>query len=406
MDNLRTPRRPGEGISLPVAAGAVIADGALVVAKDGYAAPGELAAGLTYIGRADQRVDNSDGAAGAKRIQVRRGGLFRWDNASGAGAITQDDVGKTAYIFDDRTVTRTAAGASPAGVILDVDPDGVWVEAGAAGSAQGTGFSLGPAQNTFDGADRATAEAARDAYAAANAGWLAIYNAAHEFFIRLNITGASAVYQRRNAAGTAWEDANFLIGVPGPAGSRPKARVTLDAAAIQGLASARRQLIAAPVAGSYIVITRITILKSGGPADAMDLVNSSTISIWLAVGPQTGGLVSSTDAADDPPDYLHFQYLYLQGFSDALGWVRPGDYLDVYAPIPGTGIGLGGFTGGGAKQVVAWTGSPLVLLGYASPGSGENPPTTDTPAQRWAAATANLADISIEIEIEYETWTP
>ena len=142
MDNLRTPRRPGEGISLPVAAGVVIADGALVVTKDGYAAPGELTAGLTYIGRADQRVDNTDGPAGAKRIQVRRGGLFRWDNASGAGAITQDDVGKTAYIFDDRTVTRTAAGASPAGVILDVDPDGVWVEAGASAALPGGGLTL------------------------------------------------------------------------------------------------------------------------------------------------------------------------------------------------------------------------------------------------------------------------
>lgn len=45
--------------------------------------------------------------------------------------------------------------------------------------------SLGPAQNEFTGTDRAAAEAARDAYAAANATWLAAYQADDDLNIRL-----------------------------------------------------------------------------------------------------------------------------------------------------------------------------------------------------------------------------
>ena len=144
--NRRTPRRPGDLVSVPVAAGVVIPDGALVVARAGYAAPGELAEGLAYLGRAEQRMDNSEGAAGGQKILVRRTGMFRWDNAPGTDAVTQADVGKTAYIFDGRTVTRTAAGASPAGIILDVDEDGVWLDGSASPSAQaaagGAGLTL------------------------------------------------------------------------------------------------------------------------------------------------------------------------------------------------------------------------------------------------------------------------
>jgi hypothetical protein len=37
-------------------------------------------------------------------------------------------VGKPCYIADDHTVAKTASGKSAAGIVRDVDADGVWVE--------------------------------------------------------------------------------------------------------------------------------------------------------------------------------------------------------------------------------------------------------------------------------------
>lgn len=81
------------------------------------------------------------------------------------------------------------------------------------------GFTLGPAQNVFTGADRAAAEAARDAYAVdpANATWLPQYNADTSLNIRLEF-GSTAVYQVRNTAGDAWLDNSSATGVVGPQG--------------------------------------------------------------------------------------------------------------------------------------------------------------------------------------------
>ena len=85
----------------------------------------------------------------------------------------------------------------------------------------GTGFTLGPAQNTFGDtttADRAAAETLRDAYATANADWLAIYDSDRSNFIQLVWNGGD-VLQRRNVPGDAWEDGtNVIIGPVGPAG--------------------------------------------------------------------------------------------------------------------------------------------------------------------------------------------
>ena len=76
------------------------------------------------------------------------------------------------------------------------------------------GTSLGPAQNEFTGADRAAAEAARDAYAAdpANAAWLGMYQADDTLNIRLTF-GVLQQYQRLvntaaqgGAASYEWQD--------------------------------------------------------------------------------------------------------------------------------------------------------------------------------------------------------
>ena len=140
---IHTLRRRGGVFQMPVARGAVIEDGTIVVSDGGYAKPGRLAPGLIYLGRADSSADDSEeatgvpGGSGELTVLVRRDGWFQWSSVAGADAITQADVGKTAYIHDDRTVTRNEAGASPAGLIIDVDEEGVWVEGGTAAAAPG-----------------------------------------------------------------------------------------------------------------------------------------------------------------------------------------------------------------------------------------------------------------------------
>ncbi len=90
-------------------------------------------------------------------------------------------------------------------------------------SGGGGGFRLGPVQNVFTGADRAAAEAARDAYATdpANAAWLARYNDDTSLNIRLEYSVSSTptvTYQVRNTANDVWLDNQSFEGVRGQAG--------------------------------------------------------------------------------------------------------------------------------------------------------------------------------------------
>jgi hypothetical protein len=128
-----TPFRGGKDFAFPVAAGATIYAGALVVLEAGVAKPGTLAADLIALGVAQQRVVNT-GADGAVSVPVRRDGLYRFDNSTGADAITLANVGSPAWIVDDHTVALTgavvsgAATRSIAGTIRDVDATGVWLQ--------------------------------------------------------------------------------------------------------------------------------------------------------------------------------------------------------------------------------------------------------------------------------------
>lgn len=125
-----TPWKDTDVVPVPMATNAVIRAGALVVANaTGYAAPGSTAATLTYIGRAEQFVDNTGGADGAKTIIVRRNKAFKWKN-SGADPVTQAELMKTVYIVDDETVAKTNGGntRSAAGKVIQVEADGVWIE--------------------------------------------------------------------------------------------------------------------------------------------------------------------------------------------------------------------------------------------------------------------------------------
>lgn len=123
-----TPQKVAGIIPVPAAANAKVFAGAIVVANaTGFAAPGSTATGLTYLGRAEESVDNTGGANGALPVLIRRLNAFKWAND---GSITQAHQGKNAYIVDDQTLAATdgAGTRSAAGRIVGIDVDGVWIE--------------------------------------------------------------------------------------------------------------------------------------------------------------------------------------------------------------------------------------------------------------------------------------
>lgn len=112
---------------LPVKAGAKIYAGALVVTDaTGYAIPAVATTGLTAAGRAEETVDNTLGASGDKRINIFRG-IIHFNNKAGDALLITDRYA-LAYIEDDGTVRKTAAGTSIAGRVVRVDSTGAWVD--------------------------------------------------------------------------------------------------------------------------------------------------------------------------------------------------------------------------------------------------------------------------------------
>lgn len=117
----------GRTLVLSVKGNTKIYDGSLVVLDaTGYAIPGKKATALLVAGRAEQYVDNTGGADGAKTVRVRRG-VFKWSNDV-TNPVTSQDVLKSCYIFDDETVTVLATGASAAGKIIALENGEVIVE--------------------------------------------------------------------------------------------------------------------------------------------------------------------------------------------------------------------------------------------------------------------------------------
>ena len=136
MANLTAPRDTSEiangatSIVLPVKAKTTIYQGSIVaIGADGYAIPGKKAASLKAAGRAEETVENT-GSDGDAVVRVSRG-VFVFDNsATAANKVGIADVLGPCYIEDDHTVTKTATGASVAGLVVRVDDEGVAVEMG------------------------------------------------------------------------------------------------------------------------------------------------------------------------------------------------------------------------------------------------------------------------------------
>jgi hypothetical protein len=123
-----TPKRHSGNHVYPLAAGAIIHAGHLVVLEGGYAVPAKAAIDLIAVGRANASVNNSSGFAGAASIEVEAG-EFRWDNKAD-DPVTQAEVGKPCFVIDSCTVARTDAEGtrSRAGIVRGLDDGGVWVE--------------------------------------------------------------------------------------------------------------------------------------------------------------------------------------------------------------------------------------------------------------------------------------
>lgn len=125
----QTAERKLRSVYCPLAADAVIHAGALVALNAaGNLVPASVSTTLAVIGRADSAVDNTGGAAGDKSCRVEIG-TFRWNNSAAADEITLADYGATVYAVDDETVALTSGTGtrSTAGVVADVDDEGVWV---------------------------------------------------------------------------------------------------------------------------------------------------------------------------------------------------------------------------------------------------------------------------------------
>ena len=101
----------------------------MVANSTGFAAPGSVATTLTYLGRAEEYVDNTGGANGDKTVQIRRRKAFKFKNYA-TDLVTQASLGKTCYIVDDETVAATNGGntRSAAGAVLGIETDGVWIQ--------------------------------------------------------------------------------------------------------------------------------------------------------------------------------------------------------------------------------------------------------------------------------------
>jgi hypothetical protein len=113
-----------------VAASQLIYAGAMVARNAaGDIVKGATSASLIAVGRAEERADNSTGSAGDKSVTWRKG-IFRFANSASGDLITKAEIGKVCWMVDDQTVAKTSnsSARSRAGVVRDVDAQGVWVE--------------------------------------------------------------------------------------------------------------------------------------------------------------------------------------------------------------------------------------------------------------------------------------
>lgn len=116
--NISTDTVGGPGpfvFHVPAAAATHIYEGTIVsqIIASGYAVPYSTALSSHAIGVATHEVDNSAGAAGAKRVQVETKRMFAFANGAGGDAFSEASlIGSKVYATDDHTVADNDGGAT------------------------------------------------------------------------------------------------------------------------------------------------------------------------------------------------------------------------------------------------------------------------------------------------------
>ncbi len=125
-----TVEKAGRDNVFPLAANAVVFQGGIVCidTADNMAKRGAVSTTLKTVGIAEESVSNAGGAAGAKSVRVKRG-VFAFRNSAAGDLIVRGDIGSSCFIVDDDQVAKTNGGStrSVAGIIENVDAEGVWV---------------------------------------------------------------------------------------------------------------------------------------------------------------------------------------------------------------------------------------------------------------------------------------
>lgn len=115
-----TKRRDGDLFSFE-SAQTIFAGALAAVNADGKVVPA-TAAGTVCVGVAQHR------AAAGEAVLVRRG-VFNLADAADDSALTRADIGAAVYVADDQSVKKKNAGTDAvAGIVMDVDAEGVWVK--------------------------------------------------------------------------------------------------------------------------------------------------------------------------------------------------------------------------------------------------------------------------------------
>jgi hypothetical protein len=125
-----TPSRDNKEFGFGVAAATKLWAGSLACLNaSGYLTKGAVATTLKTVGVVQETVDNTAGANGALVAKVRRG-CFKFGNSTSTDLIATTEVGSSCYVVDDQTVAKTNGSStrSVAGIVRQVDSDGVWVE--------------------------------------------------------------------------------------------------------------------------------------------------------------------------------------------------------------------------------------------------------------------------------------
>jgi hypothetical protein len=125
-----TLRRDGHQFSGPVAASTLCLAGTLAALNaSNVLVPATTSTTIRVVGVFEDNYDNTLGLAGAVTATVRRQGWHCFANSASGDQITLSDVGSNCFAVDNQTVAKTNGSStrSVAGVIRDVDAQGVWI---------------------------------------------------------------------------------------------------------------------------------------------------------------------------------------------------------------------------------------------------------------------------------------